>query len=83
MLLSRSDITKGNITGEDILNVLPFGNTVDRVIMTGHGINSILESFAANLCPNKSCNAGTFVQVGQKVWYRFLLKAAFIPNLLI
>lgn len=27
----RSNLIKGEITGEDILNVLPFNNTVDKV----------------------------------------------------
>ena len=43
--------------------MLPFNNTVDRVIMNGHGIRTVLENFAANLCPNQSCKAGTFIQV--------------------
>ena len=59
---SRSDIPKGNITGEDILNVLPFNNSIDRVIMKGSGIRAVLENFAGNLCPNQTCHPGTFLQ---------------------
>ena len=59
----RSDIPAGNITGEDILNVLPFNNTIDRVVVNGSGLRTVLENFAANLCPNQSCHPGTFLQV--------------------
>ena len=30
----RSNLVEGEITGEDILNVLPFNNTVDKVIQS-------------------------------------------------
>jgi 2',3'-cyclic-nucleotide 2'-phosphodiesterase (5'-nucleotidase family) len=39
----RSDIEAGEITGEDVLAVLPFNNTVDRIVMNGTGIRNVLE----------------------------------------
>ena len=39
----RSDIEAGEITGEDVLAVLPFNNTVDRLVMNGKGIRTVLE----------------------------------------
>ena len=59
----RSDIEIGNITGEDVLSVLPFNNTIDRLVMNGKGIRAVLENFAAGLCPDESCFPGTFLQV--------------------
>ena len=52
----------GDITGEDVYYVLPFGNTVDRVTMTGAGMKAQIEEFMADLCPTADCY-GTFLQV--------------------
>jgi 2',3'-cyclic-nucleotide 2'-phosphodiesterase (5'-nucleotidase family) len=59
----RSDIEIGNITGEDVLSVLPFNNTIDRLVMNGKGIRAVLNNFADGLCPDQSCYPGTFLQV--------------------
>ncbi len=53
---------KGDITGEDVYYVLPFGNTVDRVTMTGAGMKAQIEEFMADLCPTADCY-GTFLRV--------------------
>ena len=55
-------LSKGDITGEDVYYVLPFGNTVDRVTMTGAGMKAQIEEFMADLCPTADCY-GTFLQV--------------------
>ena len=39
----RSVLVEGDITGEDIFNILPFNNTVDRLRMKGKDIKSCLE----------------------------------------
>ena len=62
-ILCRSGIDAGNITGEDVFSVLPFNNVVDRVVMNGAGMKTVLEGFAAGLCPDQSCYPGTFLQV--------------------
>jgi 2',3'-cyclic-nucleotide 2'-phosphodiesterase (5'-nucleotidase family) len=67
----RSVIIEGDITGEDIFNVLPFNNTIDRVQMTGKAIRSRLENVIKDLCPDKSCYS-SFWQVsgGVRLIYR-------------
>ena len=67
----RSNLVEGNITGEDIFNVLPFNNTVDRVEMTGKDIRSRIEEVIKDLCPDKSCYS-SFWQVsnGVRLVYR-------------
>jgi hypothetical protein len=34
-----------------VLSVLPFNNTVDKLIMTGEQIRNVLENVADGLCP--------------------------------
>jgi 5'-nucleotidase/UDP-sugar diphosphatase len=64
----RSDLPAGNIIGEDLFNIWPFSNTVDKVVLKGKKIREWLEESAAPLCPNKTCYAKDFVQVsGLKV----------------
>jgi len=66
----RGTIEIGTITGEDIIGVLPFGNTIDRVTMYGSSIKGILEEYASGLCANKTCDPPTFLQMsGLKVVY--------------
>ena len=43
----RAPFAVGNITYEDVLEVLPFDNTVDKVTMTGAGLKQSLENSAA------------------------------------
>ena len=43
----RAPIPVGNITYEDVLEVLPFDNTVDHVTMNGTGLKQSLENSAA------------------------------------
>merc|ERR1712215_610109 len=66
----RGTIDPGVITGEDIIQVLPFGNTIDRVTMTGKNIKGLFEEYAKGLCPNETCHPPTFLQMsGLKVVY--------------
>ena len=51
------------MTGEDVISVLPFNNTVDLVQLSGHQILSVLEYNVAGLCPNMSCETVEFYQV--------------------
>ena len=53
----------GDVTGEDVMSVLPFNNTVDLVQLSGHQILSLLEYNVAGLCPNMSCETVEFYQV--------------------
>ena len=62
----RSVLVEGEITGEDIFNILPFNNTIDRVKMTGKDIRAKLEDVIADLCPNQTCYS-SFWQVSQGV----------------
>ena len=50
----RTDLEEGEITGEDIFNILPFNNTVDRVRLRGDKIRRILEENIADLCWDRS-----------------------------
>jgi len=59
----RTDIEKGEITGEDIFGVIPFNNTVDRVVLAGRDIKAVLEYNVAGLCPNQTCEPTVFYQV--------------------
>ena len=43
----RAPFPVGNITYEDVLEVLPFDNSVDLVTMTGAGLKKSLENSAA------------------------------------
>jgi len=66
----RATVVPGEITGEDLIAVLPFGNTIDRVTMYGRSIRGILEEYAGQLCANASCGPPTFLQFsGLKVEY--------------
>jgi len=49
----RSNIGKGDITGEDIYAVLPFNNTVDRVVFSGEGFKEMMEEFVRDIDPAK------------------------------
>ena len=63
-------LNKNIFTGEDIFNLLPFNNSVDRATIKGSGIIAILEVYAAKLCTNASCHVGAFPQVsGLKIVY--------------
>ena len=62
----RSVLVEGEITGEDVFNILPFNNTVDRLLMTGKDIRSKLEDVIKDLCPNQTCYS-SFWQVSQGV----------------
>jgi len=59
----RSTVVPGEITGEDLIAVLPFGNTIDRVTMYGRSIRGLLEEYAGLLCANGSCEPPTFLQL--------------------
>lgn len=59
----RSDLEAGSITGEDVLSVLPFNNTVDLITVTGHQVLSTLEWNVGGLCPDQSCDTPEFYQV--------------------
>ena len=64
----RTDIEKGEITGEDVFGVIPFNNTVDRVVLAGRDIRAVLEYNVASMCPNQTCEPVEFYQVaGLKV----------------
>ena len=45
----RAPFPVGNITYEDVLEVLPFDNTVDYVTMNGTGLKQSLENSAAQI----------------------------------
>ena len=47
-----------------MLSVLPFNNTVDRVLLTGAAVLQVLEWNLAGLCPDQSCDPAEFFQVG-------------------
>ena len=50
--------------------MLPFANTIDRVTILGADLVTVLEQFAAGLCPDASCYASTFLQMsGVRVVY--------------
>ena len=68
----RSNIMEGNITVEDLWNVLPFGDTIDILPINGTGLRTVLEHYASFLCLNESCYAPTFLQVSStiKIEYR-------------
>ena len=59
----RTDLEKGEITGEDVYGVIPFNNTVDRVLLSGKDIKDVLEWNVADLCPNQTCEPKEFFQV--------------------
>ena len=59
----RGTIDIGSITGEDMIGVLPFGNTVDRVTMYGKSIKGVLEEYAAGLCADQTCDPTSFLQI--------------------
>ena len=66
----RGTIEIGGITGEDIIGVLPFGNTIDRVTMFGRSIKGLFEEYAKGLCADQSCVPPTFLQMsGLQVVY--------------
>ena len=66
----RGTIEIGSITGEDIIGVLPFGNTIDRVTMYGRSIKGLFEEYAKGLCVDQSCVPPTFLQMsGLQVIY--------------
>jgi len=66
----RATIVPGEITGEDIIAVMPFGNTVDRVTMYGRSIRGMLEDYARSLCGTEIEGYPTFLQMaGIKVEY--------------
>ena len=48
----RNNIKAGEINGEDIFYVLPFGNTVDKLVLKGAQLRTALERAASNLDPN-------------------------------
>ena len=64
----RTELEKGEITGEDVFSVIPFNNTVDRIVLSGKDIKAVLEYNVASLCPNQTCEPREFYQVsGLKV----------------
>ena len=70
----RAPLVEGNITGEDIFNVLPFNNTVDRLTMKGKDIRFQLEKAIEDLCPNKTCYS-SFLQVSKGVRLVYRIQA--------
>ena len=70
----RAPIIQGNIAGEDIFNVLPFNNTVDRLTMKGKDIRFQLEKAIEDLCPNKTCYS-SFLQVSKGVRLVYRIQA--------
>ena len=71
----RSVFVEGEITGEDIYNVLPFNNTFDRVRMTGNAIKSMLEKEIQKLRPNHKYRYCSFWQVSKGVQLRILIQS--------
>jgi len=66
----RADIVAGDITGEDVIQVLPFGNINDRVTMRGSNIKALFEKISEGFCADKSCTPKIFLQIsGLKVVY--------------
>ena len=51
------------MTGEDVLSVLPFNNTVDLVEVSGASLLTLLEWSLAGLCPGGICETEEFYQV--------------------
>lgn len=51
----RSVLVEGTITGEDIFNILPFNNTIDKIRIKGKDIKATLESTVYDCCPDQSC----------------------------
>jgi len=48
----RNAIEKGEITGEDVYYVMPFENTVDKLVLKGSELKKALERAASNLDPD-------------------------------
>ena len=76
IILTRSDLEAGDTIGEDVLSVMPFNNTVDKLIMSGQQLRRVLETFAAQLCPDASCYPKTFVQVNEKHMFSYHIKCS-------
>lgn len=55
----RTDINNGDVSFNDILSVMPFGNNIYRATITGQHLMDALE-FAVSVLPNES---GSFMQV--------------------
>jgi len=54
---------QGYVTGEDVYNVLPFNNTVDRIQLTGAQLKDVLEDAVLDFCPDQTCEPEHFYQV--------------------
>ena len=59
----RSSLEVGDITGEDVLSVLPFNNTVDKIKIRGADLLYVLEWNVAGLCPEQTCEPVEFYQM--------------------
>ena len=59
----RSGLERGEITGEDVLSVLPFNNTVDKIRIRGSDLLYVLEWNVAGLCPEQTCETVEFYQM--------------------
>lgn len=66
----RTNLIAGEITKEDILNVMPFNNTVDKIKIKGEDLKTVLEENVYGLCPNQSCYSASLLQLsGLRVVY--------------
>ncbi|XP_023333826.1 5'-nucleotidase isoform X2 [Eurytemora carolleeae] len=65
----RTGVEKGYVTGEDVYNVLPFNNTVDRIQLSGAQLKDVLEDAVIDFCPDQTCEPEHFYQVsGLKIF---------------
>ncbi len=59
----RGSFEAGVITESDVLTVLPFGNTVDVVSVTGRTLRQVFERSAGRMSPDGKQTSGGFLQV--------------------
>ena len=51
----RGAISTGDITVEDVLGILAFNNSVDRIRVAGSDVKRSLEATVDEFCPDQSC----------------------------
>ena len=61
----RGTISAKNVTLADILSVIPFGNTMRLVTVSGAQIWSMFEHSVHRYCPSKYCGPGEFLQISR------------------
>ena len=59
----RASIAPGKVIYEDVINVLPFENTINKGKILGSDLRKILEEKYSRLCANQTCFAPTFFQM--------------------